>query len=265
MMRGAPLRKGSASPSSVCGRTATGGWRPFRRTGGDPRPVWIVRGTKYPLPPSAHSMTSAEPQLVRDAPLPYLISAPAGPAAPRPVLCFLHGYDEGPPTEVRAGLTKHGPLRPDGAPAMVGELIVVAPQLPARGDLWNRHADDVLAIVRAVQKDHGGDPARTYLTGFSFGGNGVFDVGLAHPGAWAALWAVDPTRVPPHPPTVPVWLSVGEVARFRKTAFVQRMRLRNTAEGDQVYTDLGEDHVGSATTAYRDERIYRWLLSKRLP
>ena len=215
-------------------------------------------------------MTRPEPRLVETGPLPYLLSAPGGDPATgaRPVLCFLHGYDEGPPAEIRRALAKHGPLRPDGAPAVVGEFLVVAPQLPARGDLWARYADAVHAIVREVHERHGGDPARSYLTGFSFGGNGVLDLGPAQPGFWAALWAVDPTRVPAADPGRPVWLSFGEVARSRKTGFLQRLWLRDAGagrDGDRVYTDRGEDHVGSATTAYREERVYRWLLARRLP
>lgn len=204
-----------------------------------------------------------------DGPLPYLLALPdaSDDGEPRPVLCFLHGYDEGPPAEIGRALTKHGPLRPEGAPAVVRDFIVVAPQMPARGDLWRGHADDVEGIVRQVQARHGGDSARTYLTGFSFGGNGVFDLALARPGAWAALWPVDPTRVPARDPGVPVWLSFGEIARHGKRAFVERLGLRAadaTPGADRVYTDRGEDHVGSATSAYREERVYRWLLDRRL-
>lgn len=211
-------------------------------------------------------MMRSELRRVEDGPLPYLLSA-APADEPRPVLCFLHGYDEGPPAEIVAALTKHGPLRPDGAPDALRDFLVVAPRLPARGDLWHRNADAVLRIVREVHARHGGDPARTYLTGFSFGGNGVLDLALAQPEVWAALWPVDPTRVPPRDPGRPVWLSVGEVARYSRSGFIQRLRLREAdadPDGERLYTDRGEDHVGSATSAYREARIYRWLLSHRL-
>jgi hypothetical protein len=33
---------------------------------------------------------------------------------------------------------------------------------------------------------------------------------------------------------------------------------------DRVWSDAGEDHVGTATQAYNDERVYRWLLSNQL-
>ncbi len=213
----------------------------------------------------------ASVRVVEAAPLRHVVSVPpASPTGggPRPVLCFLHGYDEGAPVEIRAGVGRHGPLRPGSAPSALRDFVVVAPHLPRAGDDWHRHAADVARIVAEVTEAEGGDPARTYLTGFSFGGNGVFDLGLSHPGTWAALWAVDPTRIPPRPPPAPVWLSVGGIARHGKPAFLRALHLHPAGEdpdGDRLYRDEGHDHVGSATSAYADSRIYAWLLSKRLP
>lgn len=207
------------------------------------------------------------PRLVESGPLRYLLARPPdASAAPRPVLVFLHGYDEGAPADIRSALTLHGPLRAGNPAVARAGFIIVAPQLPVRGDYWLRSADEVRDIVRGVQARHGGDPARTYLTGFSFGGNGVFDLGLALPELWAALWAVDPTRVPRIDPGLPVWLSSGAISRRIQTAFTDALRLERAGGrplGDRVYTDQGMDHVGTATLAYRDERIYRWLLEHR--
>lgn len=214
-------------------------------------------------------MDTDAPTLVDSGPLRYLLSVPDdGDVGPRAVLCFLHGYDEAAPMDIDQGVTVHGPLRP-GNPARVRrDFIIVAPQLPRAGDIWLRHSDDVRRIVREVSRVHGGDPARTYLTGFSFGGNGVFDLAIAQPGTWAALWPVDPTHVPRTDPGRPVWLSIGHVARHGGTAFIRALGLRPPGEGtdaDRIYLDEGQDHVGSARLAYADERIYDWLLARRLP
>ena len=209
--------------------------------------------------------------LVESGPLPYLLSIPDDAAAApgdRPLLCFLHGYDEGAPMPIRQALTRHGPLAPGSAPVARSEFVVVAPQLPARGDLWYRFAEAVGRIVRQVQEQHRADPERSYLTGFSFGGNGVFDLALTQRSSWAALWAVDPTRVPSADPGRPVWLSSGEVSRGRAGGFIGRLGLEPpgaAGPGDRLYEDRGLDHVGTAAGAYRDEEVYRWLLAKRLP
>ena len=190
---------------------------------------------------------------------------PANGEDPRPpVLCFLHGYDEGAPTGLREGVTRQGPLRP-GNPPIVARFLVLAPQLPMRGDLWPRYADAVLRIVDDAVRAQNADADRVYLTGFSFGGNGVFDLGLRSPATWAALWAVDPTHVPA-PIDTPLFVSVGAAARPFSGRLATALRLGEAAgdfPGDHLYSDEGLDHVGCATSAYRDERIYRWLLGHR--
>jgi hypothetical protein len=214
-------------------------------------------------------MRRNEPSLVESAPLPYLLALPAGdpPAAGAwPVLCFLHGYGEAAPMPIRKAMTLHSPLHPDASPRAREAFIVVAPQMPAGGDLWHRHADSVRDIVQEVQSLHRGDPQRTFLTGFSYGGNGVLDLALRQPHLWAALWPVDPTRVPEEDPRLPIWLSSGELSRRDRAAFIERLGLETLAgdpPGDRVYEDRGEDHVGTAALAYRDGQIYDWLLSKR--
>ena len=213
-------------------------------------------------PPALH--------LIEASPLPCLLSLPGNREAapePRPVLCFLHGYDEGPPRALRDGLTRHGPLRPASSALATAEFLVVAPQLPRRGDLWHLQAGAVQELVGEVRKLYHGDPERTYLTGFSYGANGVFDLALGQPGFWAALWPVDPTRIPAADPGRPVWLSSGEISRRAAGGFIRRLRLKTLEEapGDRVYLDQGRDHVGTAALAYSDDRIYHWLLARRLP
>ena len=203
--------------------------------------------------------------------LPFLLSMPiredgAEQAGPWPVLCFLHGLGEGPPTEIYAAITAHGPLKPGSSPLATREFILVAPQLPARGDLWRSHAQAVCEIVSHVQSRYGGNHGRTYLTGFSFGGNGVFDVALHDASLWAALWPVDPTRVPELDPSLPVWLSSGAASRPLRSGFIKRLRLRPPENGsdERVYLDEGLDHVGTAASAYKSDLVYNWLLSRQI-
>jgi predicted peptidase len=208
-------------------------------------------------------------EVERTGALQYLIARPRAAVGPRglqPVLCFLHGYDEGAPTEIVDALTRHGPLR-TGAAQGAAQFLIIAPQLPLRGDLWRRYAGAVQDIVETVQRREGGDPRRTYLTGFSYGANGVFDIAHAQPTFWAGLWAVDPTRVPQGELQSPVFLSIGAAARLRKNTFIRALQLAlfdERTKQRRVYVDDGADHVTAATEAYSDERIYIWLLSNEL-
>lgn len=167
--------------------------------------------------------------------------------------------------DIRAALTMHGPLEAGAFSHVRDRFVVVAPQLPVAGDVWHKHEGALRQIVTEVRDARGVDPRRMYLTGFSFGGNGVFDLALAQPDLWAALWAVDPTRPPAKDPARPAWLSFGEVARSRRDRFLRALALEPAHEhpdGERVFLDEGEDHVGSARLAYRDARIYAWLLQK---
>lgn len=217
-------------------------------------------------------MIRPTPTLVTSGPLPYMVSRPATAdhdSALSPVLFFLHGFDEGYPTPIEQGLTRHGPLRPSSSVTATTEFIVVAPQLPISGDFWHRHAEAVEAIVREVQAEYRGDTERTFLTGFSFGGNGVFDLAIQQPNLWRALWPVDPTRVPNQAPEQPIWLSSGQISRFVEGRFIQKLRLEplqpedadKIVPGDRIYFDQAQDHIGTAALAYQDDRIYRWLLA----
>src|SRR5687768_16453486 len=106
---------------------------------------------------------------------------------PLPVLCFLHGDGEAAPMDIVEAMRRHGPLKGGQAAAAADRFIVVAPQLPAlrRGDNWAEYAAAVRDIVAAVP---GRDPGRTYLTGFSYGGNGVLSIAAA-PATPKGFWA----------------------------------------------------------------------------
>jgi hypothetical protein len=201
-----------------------------------------------------------------------LVSLPesaAGAGAPSPVLCFLHGWGEAAPLDIVTALTRHGPLHP-GSSQRASKFLVVAPQLRfPGGDVWHSKADLVREIVTAVCLRYQGDPCRTYLTGFSFGGNGVLDLALQHRDFWAALWPVDPARVPAARSSLPLLLSLGQYSRGGQwERFIRECALQDlalNAQGYSVLVDCGFDHVGAATRAYRDDRAYDWLLGKCLP
>ena len=75
-------------------------------------------------------MSQADRILVESGPLPYLLSVPGSdpPASGSwPLLCFLHGYDEGAPMPIERALTLHGPLAARSSPLATASLIVVAP------------------------------------------------------------------------------------------------------------------------------------------
>lgn len=201
-----------------------------------------------------------------------LVSVPVGDPSEQgwPVLVFLHGSAEAAPIALHSALTLHGPLNPAADPVAVREFLIVAPQLPAPGgNVWGSRADDVRSIARQIAARRCGDPEKMYLTGFSYGGNGVFGIGAEQPEAWAALWAVDPTELPPAKLKPPIWVSAGQYARRieKELKDLLDVRDRNPGEApsmDQVYEDAGLEHVETARNAYGSGEPYRWLLGREL-
>jgi predicted peptidase len=133
-------------------------------------------------------------QLVDSYPLRYLLRPRISTKADEspPLLCFLHGYDEGAPLDIFDALSRHGPFRSLNQSTYKDRFVNVAPQLPVRGDLWNRCADTVRQIVLDEAKKFACDLRRLYLTGFSFGGNGVFDLAFAQTRNMGGLMAGGP-------------------------------------------------------------------------
>jgi predicted peptidase len=117
-------------------------------------------------------------------------------------------------------------------------------------------------------RDYQGDSTRIYLTGFSYGGNGVLNMGCRQRDVWAALWPVDPTMPPVEGTDQPIWVSAGPHSRvnnstFRKVWGVQERAPEAPPSPNRVYEDRGLNHVCTAAAAYRDKTIYDWLLTHR--
>ena len=196
-----------------------------------------------------------------------LISVPPGqpPAGGWPVLVFLHGDQEAAPRDLLEALTAHGPMRKESGEEATGRFVVVAPQLRERGrsDVWASQAETVEAIAGAVTRDFGGDSRRVYLTGFSYGGNGVLSIGARRSDVWAALWPVDPTQPPAASIERPMWISGGQRSRANKEAFTPPPGGPTLPE--RVHEDAGLDHLGTAVRAYQNRAIYDWLLTHCAP
>src|SRR2546422_10790200 len=98
-------------------------------------------------------------RVVQTQPLSYLTSLPSSTKTAEgvvPVLCFLHGRGEAAPLEIRNALTRHGPLRGGSSPKASDRFIVIAPQLPERGDVWLKCADEVWNIVKKAHRNYSG-------------------------------------------------------------------------------------------------------------
>ena len=113
---------------------------------------------------------------------PYSISVPAGYTGqqPMPLLVDLHCH----------GWSQW--YRPfQGHPAMeLDDMIVVAPHGRGSCDYMWIAEDDVLAVIEEAERDYRIDPDRVYVTGYSMGGTGSWNMAVRFPGRFAASYPV---------------------------------------------------------------------------
>lgn len=109
----------------------------------------------------------SQTRLVTTEALPYLISKPNGNPPPEgfPVLVFLHGWQEAAPKPIQNAMVDYGPLDVDNPASVKEQFICIAPQMPKKGDYWDKFAETIKNIVIKVVNEEGGDRNRLYLTG----------------------------------------------------------------------------------------------------
>ena len=147
----------------------------------------------------------------------YQVFVPArsATAAKPPVILFLHGSGERGDDnrrQVEVGLGPYVRAHRETFPA-----IVVFPQAP-RDREWSQVADVSFAQLDAATAEFGGDPSRTYLTGLSMGGFGVWDYALRQSYRFAALVPVCGGLVMPRRPSMDVAAVAGEADPYAAAA-----------------------------------------------
>ena len=215
----------------------------------------------------------------------YQVFVPATQGAgKRPVILFLHGSGERGDdnrSQLGVGLGPHVRAHAADFPA-----IVVFPQAPAERE-WNEVADVTLAQLDAATREFGGDPDRTYLTGLSMGGYGVWELALQQGDRFAALVPVCGGLVHPRRPSMAVTALAGEPDPY--TAAAQRLRgtpvwifhgardasvpvdysrrlhaaLQDAGARDARYTEFPEADHNSWDPAYATPALWDWLFAQR--
>ena len=153
-------------------------------------------------------------------------------------------------------------------------LIVVFPQA-ARGTTWQtpQMQDMVMGAIDQASAEFHGDPARTYLSGFSMGGAGVYAIAARWPERFAALIAIGG----------PVPTDSGEVVRRLRHV---PLRMFHGADDERVpvdgarrlaaelgkvgapaeYTEYANTRHGpSAERTYAARSVFEWLLAQHKP
>jgi dienelactone hydrolase len=159
------------------------------------------------------------------------------------------------------------PWHASNGSAFASRFLVVAPQLEKLRPWEASDAPMIDAIVRGAIAELRGDASRVALTGFSFGGEGAFQVASASRLPWSAIWAVDPAlfRIPPLPaPDVRVWVHHGRAqpGSTNMPEFARALGLepwRGAPDARRILTVLDADHAATCVEAYAAAHVYDWL------
>lgn len=194
---------------------------------------------------------------------------------PYPLILFLHGVGD-------AGTEGDQYLKVGLPPAIEARkesfgFITVIPQ--GRRGVWSPDSWDTrraMAILDRVEREYHVDRKRSYLTGLSSGGTGVWDLAAHGPGRWAAIVPVstgdcDPASAPLIK-DIPCWCfhNVNDVLS-PPTAPREMIAALRRAGGTPRYSEFFHPAVTNTErhnawdAAYGDLELYGWLLEHRSP
>ena len=200
-----------------------------------------------------------------------------------PIILFMHGRGERGSEgmwQTQIGIAQAVRNHPDRWP-----FVIVMPQCPQNAHWTDPNMLDMaMSALDQESAEFHGDPARTYLTGLSMGGYGVWELARLHPHRWAAVviassgifWSYEPERwqessiLPAEYANAlghtPIWLfhgSLDPVVTPRQSELM--FDAFKTSGGNirlWVYQGLGHD---SWTRAYDETELPRWFLAHRTP
>ena len=199
-----------------------------------------------------------------------------------PMILFLHGRGERGSEgmwQTQIGLPQAVRDHPERWP-----FVIVMPQCP-QGHFWTDPASQELALSALDQEtaEFHGDPDRTYLTGLSLGGYGVWELARLHPRRWAAVaiaaggvfWSYAPDRwklssiLPGEYARAlghtAVWLFHGTddpvVAPRQDELMYEALKASGGRVRLWLYQGLKHD---CWTRAYNEPELPRWLLTHQL-
>ncbi len=196
----------------------------------------------------------------------YLVRLPSGYNVKKrilyPAIFFLHGaHERGNNLDL---------IKKVGPPSYAEQqkrfpFIVIAPQCPD----FSRWADlDLMQLMENSIKKYNIDRKKIYLTGFSMGGYGAWNLAIEHPDFFAAIapvcgggYAQKSDRIK----DLPVWVFHGDSDEIIPIEKSKEMVAALNAAGNKqvkftIYKNTGHD---SWTPTYNNPELYRWFLTHK--
>lgn len=181
-----------------------------------------------------------------------------------PLLLFLHGGGES-GGELEA-------IKSSGPPELIAQgqdfpFLILAPQNPYEKKWWNTRA--VMQLLDTVVANNRVDPQRIYLTGLSRGGGAAWELAVQYPDTFAAMAVVCGMAPVPYAAWIrkdlPIWVFHGTEDRSVPISESEEMVARLREMGyDVTFTRYEGVGHNAWERAYRDDRLYEWLMEQRM-
>ncbi|OCT17265.1 hypothetical protein A8709_27445 [Paenibacillus pectinilyticus] len=180
-----------------------------------------------------------------------------------PLFVFLHGIKKrGDDISVlnKYGLTWIAESKPDFP------FIVVTPQCPADSN-WTHVYQSVIALINEITTSYPVDTERMYLTGFSMGGNGTWDIAARSPELFSAIVPISGWYEPEKAnllKDVRIWAFHCVDDDVVRVSGTEEMVEAITNIGGNIkatyYSELGHSHTVMEKT-FNNQELYDWLLN----
>ncbi len=167
-------------------------------------------------------------------------------------------------------------LKRDGLPKILDgfnsfPFIVISPQCPASTEWYYDRTDTlVMKLLDIVLARYPVDTNRIYVTGYSMGGIGTWDLAIRNPNRFAAIAPIAARREGGWDPCpmkdVPVWAFHGEVddvvQLYKGQDIIDAFRACGGEATFTIYPGVGHD---SWTRTYSNPELYNWMLRQSRP
>ena len=145
---------------------------------------------------------------------------------------------------------------------------IVAPQCPPNGFWSGDHSANVVKVIEILVKNLPIDQDRIYLTGYSMGGYGTFDIVAKEPNLFAAAVPVAGGGNPATAASmkrVPFWVFHGDADTVVNVGQSRTMvEALKKARCKVEYTEIPGGSHGIIGQVYQNEKLHEWMFAQTL-
>ncbi|MCX6876855.1 MAG: prolyl oligopeptidase family serine peptidase [Verrucomicrobia bacterium] len=143
---------------------------------------------------------------------------------------------------------------------------IIAPQCPTDGFWSGNNSGNVIKVIETLVKKLPVDGKRIYITGYSMGGYGTFDIVAKEPKLFAAAVPVAGGGNPATASSmkrVPFWVFHGDADTVVNVGQSRQMVDALKQAGGQVdYTEIPGGSHGIIGQVYQDEKLHEWMFEQ---